>query len=221
VSEHDWRPFDRRVLAGDSLTVAPLLLNAILAADGCAVRIVEVEAYRGSEDLASHSFRGRTKRNGTMFGEAGLLYVYFTYGMHFCANVVCGPPELALAVLLRAGEVVAGTELIRTRRPAARKDAQLCAGPARLCQALAVDRGFDGIDLLAPDSPVRLFHDDVSPPKEPLVGPRIGLGRKVGEAARYPWRFGVPGSSSLSRPFTSMRSTVTEPKPVGSTEKSG
>jgi DNA-3-methyladenine glycosylase len=129
-----------------------------------------------------------------MFGPAGHLYVYFTYGMHFCANVVCGPPEEAGAVLLRALAPLRGFDAMRARRPGVRADRQLCSGPARLTRALGLDRGHDGADLLA--GPVRLLDDGVPPPDDPGVSRRIGLTA----GAEYPWRWYVPGDPNLSRP---------------------
>jgi len=135
---------DREALATTSLDVAPLLLDAVLVStvDGAevGVRLTEVEAYDGLDDPASHAYRGETPRNAVMFGPAGFLYCYFTYGMHWCANVVCGPDGVATAVLLRAGEVVRGVDVARSRRPAARSLRDLARGPARLAQSLGLDR---------------------------------------------------------------------------------
>ena len=136
--------------------VAPDLLGCIFwsdSADGrVAVRLVEVEAYMGGIDPASHSFRGETKRNAVMFGPPGHAYVYFTYGMHFCVNFVCSPPGEPTAVLLRAGEVIEGAELAASRRLSNSRPRDLARGPARLCQALSIDRGLDGIDVCVPGS---------------------------------------------------------------------
>src|SRR5690349_25055268 len=141
----------RQRLARPAPWLAPRLLGAVLVSlvDGIevAVRLTEVEAYSGIGDAASHAFRGRTARNTVMFGPPGHLYVYFTYGMHWCANVVCGPDGRAEAVLLRAGEVVRGLDAARVRRLRARSDRELCAGPARLCQALGITGAYDGTDL--------------------------------------------------------------------------
>ena len=191
----------REDLSTDSLLVAPRLLNLLLVRGDRVGRIVEVEAYRGAEDPASHAFRGRTVRNATMFGPAGHLYVYFTYGMHFCANVVCGPEGSASAVLLRALEPLSGKDEMRSARGAVMPDGALCSGPARLCQALAIDRSFDGSDLVEANDGVELRDDGTEPPAVPLVGPRIGISSRAGDAASYPWRFGVPGSMFLSRRF--------------------
>ena len=189
-------PLERQELAGDSLAVAPRLLNAILVHRGRAARIVEVEAYRGGDDPASHAFRGRTARNATMFGPAGLLYVYFTYGMHWCANVVCGEEGVARAVLLRAAAPVEGLPAMRDARPAARSDRDLCNGPAKLCQALGLERRHDGADLLSGDRGVWLLRDHVPPPARPGTGVRVG----ISAGAELPWRFWVPGNPNVSRP---------------------
>ncbi|MDQ4068365.1 MAG: DNA-3-methyladenine glycosylase, partial [Actinomycetota bacterium] len=151
------RPLPRRFFAADSRDVAPQLLNKLLARGRRVGRIVEVEAYAGGADPASHAFRGRTARNATMFGPPGHLYVYLSYGMHYCANVVCGEDGEASAVLLRALTPVGGLEEMRAARgPAARLDRDLCSGPGKLCQALGLDRSFDGADLVSGDRGVRV-----------------------------------------------------------------
>jgi DNA-3-methyladenine glycosylase len=199
----------------DPLEVAPALLGKLLVHGELIGRIVEVEAYRAELDPASHAFRGLTRRNATMFGPPGRLYVYFTYGMHFCANIVCQPPGTAGAVLLRALSPVAGVEQMRLARrrrsqnaaaaPATSsrgdrplRDEQLLAGPARLCQAFGIDRSLDGVDLTDPASPLVVADDGTSPPARPGVGPRIGLGARVGDAAQFPWRFWVVGDRNVS-----------------------
>jgi DNA-3-methyladenine glycosylase len=182
------------LLAGDPVDVAPQLLNTLLVHGERVVRIVEVEAYRGPEDPASHAYRGKTARNAAMFGPPGRLYVYFTYGMHWCANVVCGPESVAGAVLLRAGAPVAGSEAMWADRPAARRERDLCSGPAKLCQALGLTGAFDGADLLAGDLGVRLCSDGTEPPATPGAGPRIG----ISAAAHEPWRWWVPGDPNVS-----------------------
>jgi DNA-3-methyladenine glycosylase len=154
----------RRLLAGPPQDAARGLLGCVLTAHGVAVRLTETEAYAGLLDPASHAFRGRTPRNAVMFGPAGFAYVYFTYGMHWCMNVVCGPEEEASTVLLRAGEVVRGLVAARSRRPSARTDAELARGPARLCAALGITGEHNGVDLLAPGSPVRLRRPPVRRP---------------------------------------------------------
>jgi DNA-3-methyladenine glycosylase len=159
-----------------------------------AVRLTEVEAYEGADDPASHAFRGRTPRTEVMFGEAGHLYCYFTYGMHWCANIVCGVPGAASAVLLRAGEVVRGVEDARARRPAARTDRDLARGPARLAQCLALDAATNGVDLCADDSPVRLERLPARRPAGVTAGPRVGIARATGR----PWRFWLAGDPTVS-----------------------
>lgn len=190
----------RRVLARsfyrrDSLDVAPALLNKLLVRGGRVGRIVEVEAYRGGEDPGSHAYRGRTRRNATMFGPPGHLYVYFTYGMHWCANAVCGEEGHASAVLLRALAPIEGIDEMKTSRPAARGPHDLCSGPARLCQAFGIDGTFDGADLVAGDRGVVVASDGTPPPAPPGVTTRIGLSN----GAEHPWRFVVPGDPNLSR----------------------
>jgi DNA-3-methyladenine glycosylase len=178
------------VLAGPVLEAAPRLLNAVLRHDGVAVRITEVEAYDGPNDPGSHAFRGHTRRNEVMFGPPGRLYTYFTYGMHHCANVVCGPEGTASAVLLRAGEVVEGIEVARARRGTS-PDRDLARGPARLCYALALDLAHNGLDLtegaltLAP----LVDADSIS------AGPRVGLR----QAPDRPWRFWLADDPTVSR----------------------
>ena len=199
-----YEPVDLALLAGGILEIAPRLLNLVLEKDGVAGRIVEVEAYGGTSDPASHAFRGPTARNATMFGPPGRAYVYFTYGMHYCVNVVCSEEGQASAVLIRALEPLTGIETMRARRGPAGKDAVLCAGPGRLCQALAIDRGDDGAELLSGAPGLHLRTDGTAPPDAPLVGVRIGLSERCGEARDWPWRFAVPGSKSLSRSVTAV-----------------
>ncbi len=177
------RPVRRDDLGGDSPEVAPLLLNKLLVHGECVGRVAEVEAY-GEADPASHTFRGRTARNEVMFGPAGHLYVYFTYGMHFCANVVTGPSGVGAAVLLRAVEPLAGLEVMSERRHGR---AALADGPAKLCQAFAIDGSLNGHDLLGGGGP-GLFDDGTPPPTSPRVGPRIGISKAVD----VPWRWRLP-----------------------------
>ncbi len=190
----------RRALAGEVLDVAPTLLNKLVVRGERVGRIVEVEAYRGESDPASHAFRGRTRRNAIMFGPPGGLYVYFTYGMHWCANVVCGPAGVAQAVLLRALAPVSGLEAMHRARPAARRDVDLANGPAKLCQALGITGADDGANLVAPaprgraSEHIFLADDGVAPPAVPGSGPRVGITRAVD----WPWRFWVPGDLHVS-----------------------
>lgn len=203
---------DRAHLARDPLEVAPDLIGTILvskdaAAGVTAGRIVEVEAYRGAEDPASHAFRGMTARNRTMFERAGLLYVYFSYGMHYCCNVVCAEEGEAGAVLIRALEpLVGGEEMTRrraVRRGTALSDLELCSGPGKLCQALAISRADDGADLLSQASRVRLA--TTSPPARRgrlATSPRVGIAQHLATASES-WRFydaDSPHVSTRGRP---------------------
>jgi len=222
-----------------STEVAPDLLGCVLWHDSpagrVAVRLVEVEAYQGPNDPASHAYRGQTARNGVMFGPPGHVYVYFTYGMHFCANLVCQPPGQPEAVLLRAGEVVAGAELAAERRLRENGRSQgngraggngrplrpvdLARGPARLCQALAIDRGQDGADVCEPGSPL-----GIGPAQQPALagavpaasgqavirtGPRVG----VSQAADRPWRYWLAGDEHVSL-YRPSKPRSPRPKPV-------
>jgi DNA-3-methyladenine glycosylase len=194
----------REFLDRPSPEVAPGLLGCVLEhenADGLvAVVLSEVEAYAGEADPASHAYRGKTNRNAVMYGPPGYAYVYFTYGMHFCVNVVCGSEGNASAVLVRAGRVIAGEELAASRRHASRAR-DLARGPARLCQALAIDRTQNGADLCDPRSPLRLRPAGSGQPGAdgqelgPIrVGPRVGI--RV--AADIPWRFWLADDPSVS-----------------------
>jgi DNA-3-methyladenine glycosylase len=185
------RSFYRR----DPRVVAPELLGKVLVRGATTARIVEVEAYCGSEDPGSHAFRGMTKRNATMFGPPGRLYVYFTYGMHWCANAVCGDEGEGIAVLLRAAAPLSGLDEMRERRVVSRTDRDLLRGPARLCQAFALDGTFDGADLPTADRGVTIVDDGTPPPEHPAVSVRIGLS----SGAELPWRWCVPGDPNLSR----------------------
>ena len=177
------------VLSAPVLEVAPLLLNAVLRHGEVAVRLTEVEAYAGPDDPGSHAYRGRTPRTAVMFGPAGHLYCYFTYGMHVCCNVVCGPEGTPSAVLLRAGEVVDGLELARARRPSA-TDRDLARGPARLCKALGIDLSHDGTDLVGGAVTLTLGES----PREVSTGPRVGLRA----APDRPWRYWSTGDPTVS-----------------------
>jgi DNA-3-methyladenine glycosylase len=183
-------------LTAPVLEVAPRLLGAVLrheTEDGAvAVRLTEVEAYAGEQDPGSHAYRGPTRRNQVMFGPAGRLYVYFTYGMHHCCNVVVGETGHASAVLLRAGEVVEGVELARARRRSG-PDRDLARGPARLCQALDIDLDDNGVNLW--EGPLSLWLPDRPvDPGRVRTGPRVGLRH----AADHPWRFWVAEDPTVS-----------------------
>jgi len=209
----------RDFFAGHSLEVAPRLLGCVLVhetdAGVVAVRLTEVEAYEGALDPASHSYRGMTARNAVMFGPPGHVYVYFTYGMHWCVNLVCLPSGTSSAVLIRAGQVVSGVPLATERRSAGRArpsvlaEWELARGPARLCQALGIDRAQNGLDAVDPLSPLQIRA--ASPGGQPVQisqGPRVG----VSSAADRPWRFWVTGDPTVSvyRPHVPR----VRPKPV-------
>lgn len=189
-----WSPLPRDFYRRDPREVAPELLGKLVVRGERGARLVEVEAYCGPIDPGSHTYRGRTRRNATMFGPPGLLYVYFTYGMHWCANAVCGDEDEGVAVLLRAAAPVAGLELLRAARPLARRDRDLCAGPARLCQAFGIDGTFDGSDLVTGDRGV-VVADDGTPPPAAATSTRIGLSA----GAEHPWRWFVAGDPNVSR----------------------
>jgi DNA-3-methyladenine glycosylase len=185
----------RSFFAPDAWLVAPLLLNKVIVQGDRSARIVEVEAYAGADDPASHAYRGSTARNAAMFGPPGHLYVYFTYGMHWCANAVCGAEGGASAVLLRAAEPLTGLDDMRAARFAARRDRDLANGPAKLCQAMGIDGDHDGLDLVVADQGVTIVDDGTAPPPDPGVSPRIGL--RVG--VETPWRWYVPDDPNVSR----------------------
>jgi DNA-3-methyladenine glycosylase len=193
--------FDR-----SALEVAPALLGCVLehsTADGLvAVSLSEVEAYLGADDPASHAYRGMTARNAVMFGPPGHAYVYYTYGMHFCVNVVCGPPGVPEAVLLRAGRVIGADELARRRRgfDPARAPRDLARGPARLCQALAIDRTQDGADLCDPSGGLRMRAAVGDARARAQHRPQIDVGPRVGisKAADIPWRFWLAQDPTVS-----------------------
>ena len=192
---------ERSRLAVPATEAARLLLGSVLTHDDggepVSVRVTEVEAYMGEADPGSHAFRGRTDRNNTMFGPAGHLYVYFTYGMHYCANVVCGEEGHATGLLLRAGEIVEGIETARMRRKSPRTDLDLARGPARLAQALGINRGLDGADVFA--APLRLELPAAPVPERLVsVGPRVGVSGPGG-STEYPWRFWLTGDPSVSK----------------------
>lgn len=192
----------RQGLVGPVLEVAPQLLGGVIRLGQVAIRLTEVEAYGGADDPGSHAFRGPTPRSEIMFGEPGVAYVYFSYGMHHCLNVVCGPAGTAAAVLLRAGDVIAGDDAARRRRdagrarPHSRRD--LTRGPARLAAALGVDRSAGGSDLCDPLSPLRLEVGEPVEVAEISAGPRVGVSGPGGDGTAYPWRFWIAGATSVS-----------------------
>ena len=175
--------------------LAPALLNKLIVHGTRVARIVEVEAYGGRQpDPASHTFRGLTTRTTAMFGPPGHLYVYFSYGVHWCANVVCGDDGEGAAVLLRAASPLAGLEEMRSDRPAARKDTDLLRGPGNLCRALAITKDHYGADLVKADMGIEL-RDDGAPVGDFVAGPRVGITKAVD----LPWRFYLPNEPSVSR----------------------
>lgn len=186
LGQRDW-------LTAPAAEVGPRLLGAVLShraeVGTVAVQLTEVEAYDGESDPASHAWRGPTARNAVMFGPPGFLYVYLSYGVHWCANVVCGVDGRAAAVLLRAGRVLAGVELARERRgPVA--DRGLARGPACLTRALGIGPQHGGADLMG-GGPLVL-----EPGRQPAwsSGPRVGVSR----AADRPWRFWATGDETVS-----------------------
>jgi DNA-3-methyladenine glycosylase len=238
----------RETFARGAVEVAPALLGCVIEHDTpeglVAVVLTEVEAYHGQADPASHAYRGRTKRNAVMFGPPGHTYVYFTYGMHFCVNLVCLPEGTASAVLLRAGRVVAGVDLATVRRSApGPKGRDLARGPARLCQALGIAREQNGADVCAPESPLRVRWPDLAETELPsaqasgagtddgavtagpgpaqLAGAAISCGPRVGvsTARERPWRFWITGDPTVSvyRPYAPRRARQ---KPVSAHARS-
>ena len=175
------------------LEVARDLLGAVLVHDEVAVRLSEVEAYAGGHDPASHAFRGKTARNEVMFGPPGHVYVYFTYGMHFCMNLVAGPDGHASAVLVRAGEVVAGADIVADRRPGARPR-DFARGPARLTLSLGVDRALNGVDVTSGRSPLHVRRGTAVENEVVRWGPRVG----VSTAQEVPWRCWIDGDPTVS-----------------------
>jgi DNA-3-methyladenine glycosylase len=192
------RPVPREFFDRPVLEVAPDLLGAVIEHRGpdgvVAVRLTEVEAYDGERDPGSHAFRGRTPRNAVMFGPPGHVYVYFTYGMHWCMNLVCGPEGVASAVLMRAGEVVVGEPLAVARRTSAKSPRDLARGPARLTVALGIDGAYDGADAADEAAPLRV----VTGPRGPADGRTGPPGGVSGGGAHQPWRFWLAGEPTVS-----------------------
>lgn len=212
IERPDGTPLPRHFFDRPVLEVAPDLLGRTLVrrtAEGTIeLRLTEVEAYAGDIDPGSHAFRGRTARNDVMFGPPGHAYVYFTYGMWHCLNLVCGPVGRASGVLLRAGEILSGAEQVRKRRLSARNDKELAKGPARLATGLAVDRALNGTDVCSGhDAPLSILTG--TPPPSDLVrnGPRTGVG---GDGAPHPWRYWIDGDPTVSpyRAHTPRRRTT-------------
>jgi DNA-3-methyladenine glycosylase len=220
-------PLPRSFFARPAVELAPALLGCVISHQTdeglVSVRLAEVEAYAGATDPASHAFRGRTARNAVMFGPPGHAYVYFTYGMHFCVNLVCGPEGDASAVLLRAGRVVDGVPLAFARRSRRRRsgavprEIDLARGPGRLCEALGIDRSHNGADVSGPASPLRVLAPRAPVPAADISsGPRVG----VSSAADIAWRFWITGDPAVSayRAYAPRRAG---PKPVTAAKGEG
>lgn len=195
----------REFFSRSGVDVAPDLLGMCLThttADGAVtLRITEVEAYQGESDPGSHAFRGPTVRNNVMFAEPGHLYTYRHLGLHTCMNLVCGPVDTAAAVLLRAGEIVAGQELARRRRRNAgvvKTDLDLARGPARLTVALGIDMTLLGADLYAPESSLSLSGVPSLSRTAISSGPRVGVSGQGGDGERFPWRYWLTDDPAVS-----------------------
>lgn len=200
ITPPDRMPLPREFFDRPVLEVAPDLLGRVLlrtTPDGpITLRLTEVEAYDGQNDPGSHAYRGRTPRNEVMFGPPGHVYVYFTYGMWHCMNVVCGPEGRSSGVLLRAGEIIEGADLARKRRLSARNDKELAKGPARLATALDVDRALNGADACGPaGSPVRVLTGTPTPSAQVSSGPRTGVS---GAGGVHPWRYWIADDPTVS-----------------------
>lgn len=198
------------LLGVDPVTAAQRLLGAVLTCRGVAATIVEVEAYGGPPDgpwpdAAAHSYRGPGLRNGVMFGPPGRLYAYRSHGIHVCANVVCADDGVAAAVLLRAAVIESGHDTAQRRRGEVVRQVALARGPGNLCSALGITMADNGVDVFAPDSPVRL-ELGATPPFD--AGPRVG----VSKAADRPWRLWTPGRPEVS----AYRRSPRAPAPGGS-----
>lgn len=187
------RALERSFYARPAHVVAPELLNKVFVRGELAARIVEVEAYGGDDDPPSHGYRGKTARNAVMFGPPGHLYVYFTYGMHNCVNVVCGNDGQASAVLLRAMTPLSGIDVIASRRNGVARKLWM-AGPARLCVALGIDRSIDGTDVVA-EGEFKILDDATPGPVRVGNGPRVG----VSSGVTTPWRWWDVDSENVSR----------------------
>ncbi|MDQ6650583.1 MAG: DNA-3-methyladenine glycosylase [Actinomycetota bacterium] len=188
------RAFFDRPVTEVALALLGCVLSSRSKAGLVAVRLTEVEAYGGAEDAGSHAFRGRTARNATMYGEPGHAYVYFTYGMHWCLNLVCQQAGDPAAVLLRAGEVVVGGTLAAERRPRS-SVRDLARGPARMTRALGVDGACDGVDVTAAPAALQVAAGEPVAAARVRSGPRVGV---AGAGAATPWRFWVDGEPTVS-----------------------
>ena len=212
-------PFGERLprafLERPVLEVAPDLLGRVVVHEDergpVAIRLTEVEAYDGTNDPGSHAFRGPTPRTQVMFGRAGHIYVYLSYGMHWCANIVTGTAGSAAAVLLRGGEVVDGEDLARGRRQTVRSSRDLARGPARLAGALGLTGEHSGDDLCGRDSSLTVHAGEPPVPSRVRSGPRVGVSGAGGDATLHPWRFWVDGEPTVSpyRPAAPRRRRTT------------
>lgn len=195
-----FEPLPRSFFEHPVRDLAPRLLGCHLVAGDVVVRITEVEAYDGEADPGSHAYRGRTTRNATMFGEAGHLYVYRHMGLHSCCNIVCSTRDHANGCLVRAGEVVRGLEVARTRRNArgvTRNGVDLAQGPGRMTVVLGITYADDGLDLCDPASGLHLA-DRLGPPPEIALGPRIGLRPEATDPQHLWLRYWIPGDPTVS-----------------------
>lgn len=196
--------------------VAAALLGSHLRHGSVLIRITEVEAYAGADDPGSHAFRGATPRSRIMFEEPGRAYVYFSYGMHHCLNVVTGPSGVAGAVLVRGGEVLAGMDLVRQRRDRGRRSPHpqrdLARGPARLASALGVDLQHNGVDLCDPRGRLRLERREGVVSGRISTGPRVGVSGPGGDGSVFPWRFWITDDPTVS-PYRPAASRA-RPSPV-------
>lgn len=194
----------RDFFAREVLEVAPALLGAVLERSGpgtVGMVVTEVEAYAGERDPGSHSYRGKTARNATMFGPPGHLYCYFTYGMHHAINLVAGEPGQPYACLIRAGRIVEGVELVRRRRTGGRRvsalaDRDLARGPGNVAQAFGATLTDDGADLF--DGPWRFLLPDAPLTLQIATGPRVGVSGPGGDGAAFPWRYWIAGDPTVS-----------------------
>lgn len=199
--------------AVDPVMGARMLLGAILSVGDVALRITEVEAYGGPEDgpwpdPAAHSYRGRTTRNAVMYGPAGHLYVYRSYGLHHCANISIGPDGVAGAALLRGAQVVSGAETVRARRTPGTAAPNLARGPGNLAEALGLTLADNGLDVLDATSRVRLDLAAGDVTDSVQTGPRVG----ISQAADRPWRLWIPGAVGVSAYRRSPRAPAADPR---------